>query len=127
MLHNIGFMFIGAVLVTIGVLGAALADRIRGVKLERKRAVSAASTIWETPPSTYYAGPDKAAVARAKKPAAPMITVDPMLDEVVDLLVGTGYKKPTALVAANGCTPAERATIESWSRAALRRAAGRMS
>lgn len=45
-------------------------------------------------------------------------------DEVVAILVNTGYKAADARRAVAECTPLERQTIEGWVAAALRRAAG---
>jgi Holliday junction resolvasome RuvABC DNA-binding subunit len=43
--------------------------------------------------------------------------------DVIAALVQAGYKKPEAAEATWGCSAAERATIERWTGAALRRCA----
>jgi hypothetical protein len=44
-------------------------------------------------------------------------------EDVIAALIAAGYKKPVASDAAWACTSAERATIEAWTCAALRRCA----
>jgi Holliday junction resolvasome RuvABC DNA-binding subunit len=66
---------------------------------------------------------------RVVTPKAPSIApkmetkTDAMADDVIAALMAAGYKKPIATEAALGCGQAERATIEHWTRAALRRCA----
>jgi hypothetical protein len=59
---------------------------------------------------------------RPTKPHAPRPSTDGA-EDVVAALVAAGYKKQIAADAALACSGAERATIEDWTRAALRRCA----
>jgi len=52
---------------------------------------------------------------------APPITYDSEREEVVLALTGAGYKKAAAAAAADACSTLERASLESWVCAALRR------
>jgi hypothetical protein len=126
-------MLFGAALVAIGVLASALADRIRGHMASRhsrdvaprERAVRAS-----TPPPMPRVPVFEAPLASpAKTPRVPR--VEPKAapkgqdggDDVIAALVGAGYKKPVASEAVWACGPAERASIELWTAAALRRCA----
>jgi len=125
-LNSVLTMLLGAAFVAIGVLAAALADRIRGLKIAREgqpheRASRARAAI----PVVESAELPRATPAPAKplrtlpKPAA----APEGGEEVIAALVASGYKKPIATEAAWACTAAERATIEGWTASALRRCA----
>jgi len=121
-LSNVLPTLLGAALVAIGVLAAALADRIRGVRPAREpvpasraaRAPRAAIEVVEPEP-TPAPKPERAI---REKPKA-----QDGAEDVIAALVGAGYKKPIATEATWACSQAERATIEDWTRAALRRCA----
>jgi len=116
-------MLFGATLVAIGVIAAALADRIRGVRLVRERPT--AGTRATTParaadvvaPESERVKPERARVPRSEE------KMGQMADDVIAALVAAGYKKPIAAEATWGCSVAERATVEIWAAAALRRSA----
>jgi hypothetical protein len=98
-------MFLGALLVSIGMLASAVADRIRQLRSTTLR-------------------------SSEREPRAPRIaptpTPAPALDDsndVVAALVAAGYKKVVAAQAVAACTSREQATPESWTAAALRRCA----
>jgi hypothetical protein len=112
----------GAALVAIGILAAALADRIRGIRGVHLGRATAREADREF------------GAARARRStAAPIHVVEPALaspkatktaaDDVIAALVAAGYKKSVATAAAWGCSTAERTTIEAWTRAALRHCA----
>lgn len=137
----------GAALVALGVLTAALADYIRGIRLQRERAARDL-----TPRAAVTPAPARAARApievverrvfeprreagdvseaelmppsRALKPKTPGVEskMKTMADDVIAALVAAGYKRPNAAEATWGCNAAERSTIEHWTAAALQKA-----
>ena len=122
----------GAGLVALGVLAAALADRIRGLRISRDAAASRerASRAPSVPaqPARGAIPVIEAAELRPmpkhpKMPRAePKVTADGG-DDVIAALVASGYKKPVATEATWACSAAERATVETWVASALRRCA----
>lgn len=123
MLSNISFMLSGAALVAVGVLISAVADRIRGARLMRevapsKRAAAAAPKSAERQIEVVEVEQPARPRAKAKAPAVHDNAMD-----VVEALRAAGYKREVAIEAVGNCTVAERATIEAWTAAALRRAA----
>ena len=136
-MQNTLFMLLGAALVAIGVLAAAAADRIRGLRISREPAprerpsrapsVPAHSTqqarqaipIVELPPAAQPKVPRSEPKVSRSEPKAP----SDGSDDVIAALVAAGFKKPIAAEAAWACSAAERATIESWTASALRRCA----
>jgi len=139
-------MLLGAALVAIGVIAAALADRIRGVKLVREqqprereqprerasRAPAADIPVIEAVPMIAPAAPP-AKPQRAVAPAKARTSIPVMPErnaerndggeDVIAALIGAGYKKPIATEATWACGAGERASIEGWTAAALRRCA----
>jgi hypothetical protein len=130
-MQNTLFMLLGAALVAIGVLAAAAADRIRGLRISREpaprerasRAPSApaqqerqAIPVVELPPTAVATKPRQ---PRESKIAA---STDGG-DDVIAALVAAGYKKPIATEATWACSAPERATVEGWTASALRRCA----
>jgi hypothetical protein len=134
-LSNILHTLLGAALVSIGFLLAALADRIKTGR--------AARAVRESVPSEQVSRPLRAPIpvvepadllrptpavkpvraARPEsKPADPKANTEGG-DDVIAALVAAGYKKPIATEATWACTAAERATIECWTASALRRCA----
>jgi hypothetical protein len=136
--QNAIYMLFGAALVCLGILASALADRIRGLRVSRAdRADRADREGRESAPRTARgsAPPSprtipvvepveflrkSAASRRAPEAKAPF---DEGGDDVIAALVASGYKKAQATEAAWACTPSERATVEHWTAAALRRCA----
>lgn len=151
-MQNTIYMLFGAALVCLGVLAAALADRIRGIRrlnreadaewsewaedpvvaprARRPRPVSAADTIFvPDEPARAHEHAVRAAkparAPRAESKAQPSVDGS---DDVIAALVGAGYKRPIATEATWACGAGERVSIEGWTAAALRRCArGAMS
>lgn len=125
---SILYMLLGAMLVAIGVLAAALADRIRGLRIAREAAPRERASRPQFAPAVIpvveAAELLRATPAKPRAPrAAPKVqTGTDGADDVIAALVGSGYKKPIATEAAWACSSAERASVESWTLAALRRA-----
>ena len=136
-------MLFGAALVAIGVLAAALADRIRGVRIARdasealprersangwrSRAVSgpahaARTSIPVVEHAEYRSTPAPVKPPRAPRPE-PKVPSPEGGEDVIAALVAAGYKKAIATEAAWACSSGERATVETWTAAALRRCA----
>lgn len=132
---NALYMLLGAAFVAIGVLAAALADRIRGLRISRdtaprdrgNRAPSvpaqpARATIPVVEAAELHRGtPPKQ--QRAPRPEPKVAASAEGGDDVIAALVAAGYKKPVATEAAWACSAGERATVESWTASALRRCA----
>jgi hypothetical protein len=121
-------MLFGAALVAVGVLSAALADRIRGIRSQRERPITAPRTVRTAQPIeviepelvTVPTKPPRRAEAKIQQP----IPVEGhMANDVIAALVAAGYKKTQATEAAWGCNTADRTSIEAWVTAALRRCA----
>jgi hypothetical protein len=116
---------LGAGLVMLGVIAAAIADRIRGLRVNRPAArreadaieVVAAPAAPKTKRQQYV---DR--VATGETPS--QVKMDQDAGDVIAALVAAGYKKQIATEAVWGCGAADRQTIEGWTRAALRRAQG---
>jgi hypothetical protein len=137
-------MLLGATLVAIGVLAAAVADRIRGLRVLRETLARVQALEGElfiptrSRPTTSASSAPLASVVtpanivppvealRPTKPHATRPSTDGA-EDVVAALVAAGYKKQIATDAALACSGAERATIEDWTRAALRRCAREVS
>jgi hypothetical protein len=114
----------------IHVIASAVADRIRGIRYTRERVAR------EPQPSRDRKDPKPWSSAR---PAAPPLldrglsqrelmeaqgfnATDPRARDIVAALMSVGYKKAAATEAVMGCSAADRATLELWTAAALRRA-----
>lgn len=115
------FVLLGAGLVMAGFLGSALADRIRGVprasRETRRSGAGSWSLVVQSP--SEPAPPPKA--RRTTTPRTSSASGDPGGDDVIAALVAAGYKKALATEATWSCETSDRATIEAWTRAALRR------
>jgi len=135
-LNSVLFMLLGAALVAVGVLSAALADRIRGLRGSREVAPRERASRAPAPPATHSSRTVIPVVESAElfrtptPPAKPQRRVEPKpqsnvdgADDVIAALVASGYKKPIATEATWACSPAERATVEGWTASALRRCA----
>jgi Holliday junction resolvasome RuvABC DNA-binding subunit len=102
-MHDLLMMLAGSTFVVIGVLAAAAADRIRGLRSLRAQAIRAVAVptsrkVVETP------------------------TANPGSGEVVEALVAAGFRKAQAAKAVAACTVTEQSSVESWTVAALRHA-----
>ena len=128
---NVLSMLLGAALVAIGVLAAALADRIRGLRVSRDavaprdrpsrvQSVHAAIPVVDSVELLRVTPAAPAKPPRAPRAEAKVQSADGA-EDVIAALIGAGYKKPTATEATWACSPAERATVESWVASALRR------
>lgn len=137
-LSNVLLMLLGAALVAIGVLAAALADRIRGLRAPRERhAIEVDDFDFDLPPPPAkpkvrrHASPSPADTIFVPDAPAPALGKDKqqsaVADEVVAALVAAGYKKAVATEAVWSCGHAERATVETWAATALRRCARGLS
>lgn len=118
----------------IGVLATALADHIRGLHATRK-AITQSPMVLEIPTVLRTSPAKPRATLGETMPrsllARPMIKTqswprDPVdrpadMEVVVTALICAGYKKQIANEAACACSDVERATVEDWTRAALRR------
>jgi hypothetical protein len=124
----------GAALVAIGVLAAALADRIRGLRISRDAATRERASRPAAPAPAQPARSSIPVVEHAElrsTPAKPLrapraeskVASPEGGEDVIAALVAAGYKKPVATEAAWACSAAERATVESWTASALRRCA----
>lgn len=126
-MQNTLFMLLGAALVAIGVLAAAAADRIRGLRISREAAPRERAPRAPSVPAQQ----ERQAIPVVelprptvpKQPKAPPKAANDGSDDVIAALVATGFKKPVAAEATWACSAAERATVESWTAAALRRCA----
>ena len=107
MMNQISALLLGALLVAVGVFAGATADRIRHGRA--KRAAAAPRTSWRVLPLADWPNAATAAMAADAHAA----------------LVASGFTKPRAVEAVAACQGAERATLESWIRAAFRRAGSR--
>lgn len=106
-MNDLAHVLLGAAFVTLGVLVAALADRIRGVRVTRVRAPCAVATS-----SKLLAPPPR---------DTPVTADDVQAHEVIGALVTAGFSKRVAAAATTACAREQRATVETWTRAALRR------
>ena len=119
-------MLLGAALVAVGVLAAALADRVRGLRVSRE---IAAHDRPQRAPRAPAAIPVVEAVTLPARPPRPVRPAPiPAAsteggEDVIVALVAAGYKKPVATEATWACGAGERASIEGWTAAALRRCA----
>ena len=113
-MNEVVHVVLGAALVTIGVLVAALADRVRGLRIRRRTPARDPLDVIEPLPR-----PDS---GRERTPRAGSTTQHVAAD-VIAALVAAGHKKPVATEAVWDCRTSERTTIADWTRAALRRCA----
>ena len=126
MLSNVLFMLLGAGLLALGVIAAAIADRIRGLRAAREtaprerasRAQSAPAVISVVETADLRSTPVTKTVRAVR--AEPKINTEGG-DDVIAALVAAGYKKSIASDATWACSIIERATIENWTRSALQR------
>jgi hypothetical protein len=131
-------VLLGAALVAIGILAAAIADRIRGVRLMRGTSGAATQPRSAVPVHTAVPG-TRSVKPRGARASVPRTSSSPssdrsvsgdaadanchaaVADEVIAALVASGHPKPLATEAVWGCGQPERESVESWTLAALRR------
>jgi hypothetical protein len=124
-LSNVLFMLLGAGLLGLGILAAAIADRIRGIRAAREATPrDRTSRVQTAPVPTADPAPALKPVrmVRAEPKTDPKINAE-IGDEVIAALVGFNIKKSIATEATWACPAGERASIEGWTAAALRRCA----
>lgn len=111
-LHDLLVALVAAALVIVGVIAGSIADRIRGnratVRRTRAQAHAPTDRLRSSPTTGAFFDND---------------TNLDMARDVITTLRTAGYDKRTAELAVAGCAPSQCATIESWTRAALKRAA----
>ncbi len=100
-MNDVAHMFLGAALVTIGIVVAAVADRIRGLRSTRERV------------------PRTSSISTKSREASTTPNDVDVQHEVIGALVTAGYPKRVVIAATAGCTPDQRMTVESWTRASL--------
>lgn len=125
MLHDLAMIFLGGVLVYFGVIGGAIAERVRGV---HRRAPKASAPMGSERAAEWTDAVtpkvERPAVQRKQKIAtfanADLVPV-PMLNDVRDALVRLGYAKPLATQAAADARRklGDGAPLEVWIREAL--------
>jgi hypothetical protein len=107
-------MLFGAALVVLGVLAAALADRLRGDHVRRRVAI----------PRARVGRPQDLNLNRERAPRDALNSLNANgATDVIAALTAAGYKKSAAAAATLSCGVNERLTVEDWTRAALRRCA----
>jgi hypothetical protein len=128
-LGNVLFILLGAGLVSVGVLVAALADRVRGLRAAREAAPRERASRAQSAPVGIHVV-ESAELLRstpAAKPVRSRVEPKPSVsaeggEDVISALVAAGFKKPIATEATWACSAGERATVESWTKAALQKA-----
>lgn len=114
-------MLLGAALVMLGVITAAFADRLRGLRISRR----APEITGDAPPvDILHAVPPAPILPRRSTRVEAKISAEGA-EDVISALVAAGYKRPIATEATWACNAAQRVTIEDWTRAALRHCARR--
>lgn len=111
-LSDILHLLLGAALVAIGVLAGAAADRIRGLRVAQRAARDPIDRVERRSPTPPRGAPIPTTTAHTA-----------MARDVVATLVTAGYGKIEAQRAVVACPGSQCATIESWTRAALRKIA----
>lgn len=106
---QLALMFIGAMLAILGMFAGAVADRIRGNKRTVRECASTRSGR-KTSPTVDSA---REAVTTTAHKA--------LRRDVIAALTQSGFTKPEAAEAVDGCKGAEQSTLESWTRSALKR------
>jgi hypothetical protein len=115
-MNDLLHILLGAALVSTGVFASALADRIRGLRIERRQAPQPRQAL--QPYESSWPIP-----AKARGAIAPTARDTTDVADVIAALCAAGYLKSVATAAAQRCTAAERTSIELWVRAALRNCA----
>lgn len=108
------YMLLGAGLAVIGMLATALCDRIRGTKYTAARREPRESRPRE----------NVVALATAVRAAEGPVTDahKTLRRDVIAALVQSGFARVEATEAVDGCAGSAQSTIDSWLRAALKRA-----
>ena len=117
-------MLLGALLVVVGVLASALADRIRGRRVER---VGPRARVADRPPGRVERVGPRARVADrppGRDRFAQASDADKKRgDQVALALMRSGWRPTIAKSATWLCGQSERLTLETWTRAALKNCA----
>jgi len=113
-MDNVLHMLLGAALVSTGVLASALADRIRGLRSPR-------ANVREPREDR----PEPRVRRASGTPAQGVAVIVDGADDIIEALMGMGFKRPLATKAVAACAPQDRQSPESWARAALRIAGGK--
>jgi RuvA, C-terminal domain len=118
---SVACMLLGGALVVLGVLAGGIADRIRyGAQQHVMRNTSAPER--ETTDAVARGRSLRGRSSRSGATLPTTSTHERMARDVAAALVSSGYSKTEATKAVGACAGAECATLESWVRAALRRA-----
>jgi Holliday junction resolvase RuvA-like protein len=126
-MNDLLHILLGAALICLGVLTGAIADRIRGVVRARRehRDTMAAPAGVRREQRDATPVPAARPAKRGEQwmsPAGRAAEQENIDREVVSAaLVSAGYSKKVAEEAISACAARERETIETWTRAALRR------
>jgi len=132
-MNDVLHILLGAALVAIGVIATGVADRIRGLRIQRPQLQQPRTARAEEPStsptrdqSVVVAQRDDVKTDRVRGTRPPSAPPAPPRErgDVIAALIGSGYRKQDAIAAADACVAAERATLESWTRSALRHARG---
>lgn len=118
------YMLLGAMLVAIGVVAGAVADRIRHRTIVH-RDIKPENTIptarARRAPAPVEPKPE--VIRLVSDPVEPRVSLDAiMAKDVTAALTSAGYPKKRAADAVAACMPSERVSLEAWTAAALRRA-----
>lgn len=123
------YMLLGALLVAIGVVAGAFADRIRraivhrDIKPENTIPTARARRATPAPAPAEVARPAPEVIRLVSNPVEPRVSLDAiMAKDVTAALTSAGYPKKRASDAVAACAPGERVSLEAWTAAALRRA-----
>lgn len=137
-LHDVLILLAGGALVALGVFAGGVADRIRhprapspanarSARTRDKRAGGEGGEFQASKAAGAHVIQGTKAQEIAYNPervnCAPQTSAtEKMAADVARALVTAGYDKQTAQIAVAACAGSERATLEAWTRAALRRA-----
>ena len=126
MLSNVLFILLGAALASVGFLTAALTERIRNHPARGTAPRTRTKSSQETTVIPVIA-PTPRIASSAIAPSTPQ-RPEPRANmeggsDVINALIQAGYPRRTATGATWACEAAERASLESWTVAALRRCA----
>jgi hypothetical protein len=124
-MNDLIHIMLGAALVSVGVLSAALADRIRGIRFTRER--PSRDRDREQHDREQRQNADNVRQLRSSKRSLQSVPTVPttsahlaMARDVTAALIKSGYSKTEAAKAVAGCGGNECSTLESWIRAALK-------
>jgi hypothetical protein len=127
MLSNVLFILLGAALASVGFLTAALTERIRNPHPARGTAPRTRTNRSQETTVIPVIAPTPRTASPTIAPSTPQ-RPEPRANmeggsDVINALIQAGYPRRTATGATWACEAAERASLESWTVAALRRCA----